>query len=118
MTRTYRELPCGCLVSEDGGGGLIPCYYPEIGQRETDLHNICMDKYFRNRDTTRATPPYRTGKEDFKRFVIIEVKVCKYPDCVNYNKEATHYCCNGCSYDDYDRVRSLIEDLEYIIERL
>jgi len=26
-SRTYdRELPCGCLISSDSGGGLIPCY--------------------------------------------------------------------------------------------
>jgi len=24
MSRIYTELPCGCLVSCDGGGGLIP----------------------------------------------------------------------------------------------
>ena len=24
MSRTYTELSCGCLISCDGGGGLIP----------------------------------------------------------------------------------------------
>lgn len=34
-SRTYDiELDCGCMLSADGGGGLIPCrggmgYYPE-----------------------------------------------------------------------------------------
>lgn len=23
-----RKLKCGCIVSSDGGGGLIPCCYP------------------------------------------------------------------------------------------
>jgi len=45
--RRYEELPCGCLISEDGGGGLIPCSYPEIGQKVTKLHKKCMDLYFR-----------------------------------------------------------------------
>lgn len=27
MGRTYTQLECGCLVSEDGGGGLIPCEF-------------------------------------------------------------------------------------------
>ena len=27
MARTYnKELKCGCLISLDGGGGLIDCY--------------------------------------------------------------------------------------------
>ena len=27
MTRTYnRELSCGCLISSDAGGGLMPCF--------------------------------------------------------------------------------------------
>ena len=45
--RRYEELPCGCLISEDEGGGLIPCCYPEIGQKITKLHKKCMDLYFR-----------------------------------------------------------------------
>ena len=46
MGRIYEELPCGCLVSEDGGGALIPCCYPEIGQEESELHKKCMKLYF------------------------------------------------------------------------
>ena len=45
--RVYDELPCGCLVSEDGGGGLIPCCYPEVGQQEPEAHKKCMQLYFR-----------------------------------------------------------------------
>ena len=45
--RIYNELPCGCLVSEGGGGALIPCCYPEIGQIETELHKKCMKLYFK-----------------------------------------------------------------------
>jgi hypothetical protein len=27
MARYYETLKCGCLISEDGGGGLLPCAY-------------------------------------------------------------------------------------------
>ena len=28
MGRIYdRKLECGCWISSDGGGGVIPCYY-------------------------------------------------------------------------------------------
>ena len=28
--RIYTKLECGCLISCDGGGGLIPCTYDEV----------------------------------------------------------------------------------------
>lgn len=34
-SRCYdRELKCGCLISADGGGGLLPCSYPEVSTEE------------------------------------------------------------------------------------
>ena len=53
MGRIYEELPCGCLVSEDGGGGLLPCCYPEAGQKETPLHKECMRLYFKENKTLK-----------------------------------------------------------------
>jgi hypothetical protein len=44
MGREYEQLDCGCYVSEDGGGGLIPCCYEE--KDETPLHKKCMKEYF------------------------------------------------------------------------
>lgn len=32
-------------------------------------------------------------------------KECKYPDCVNYTKTATIYCCLACSCDHTDYLR-------------
>ncbi len=32
-------------------------------------------------------------------------KGCKYKLCVNYKPRSRNYCCNGCSYDDYDYHR-------------
>lgn len=34
MSRLYHELECGCLVSCDGGGGLIPCDF--LGDENPD----------------------------------------------------------------------------------
>jgi hypothetical protein len=53
--RIYTELPCGCLVSEDGGGGLIPCCYPEIGQKPSELHKQCMKDYFKKSVDAKKT---------------------------------------------------------------
>jgi hypothetical protein len=59
MSRIYTELPCGCYVSEDGGGGLIPCdasgmYDEEPTTHEPEkvkLHNKSHEEYkARNHD--------------------------------------------------------------------
>ena len=49
--RIYEELPCGCLVSKDGGGGLMPCCYSGLGQEETEIHKKCMKLYFEEHKT-------------------------------------------------------------------
>ena len=62
--RIYEELPCGCLVSEDGGGALIPCCYPEVGQEETELHKQCMELYFEDKKTIQEIQEIiKTAKE-------------------------------------------------------
>jgi len=47
MSRTYIQLECGCLISCDGGGGLIPCDYdenPNCKSREyMDEHKSCSE---------------------------------------------------------------------------
>jgi len=42
-SRTYdRELKCGCLISSDGGGGCIPCYYGYgCDKEDCDENNQC-----------------------------------------------------------------------------
>jgi hypothetical protein len=32
-----RVLSCGCCISTDKGGGLIPCCYPGYGATEEDM---------------------------------------------------------------------------------
>lgn len=32
-----RILKCGCMISTDGGGGLLPCCYPGYGATEEDI---------------------------------------------------------------------------------
>ena len=50
------------------------------------------------------------GTNSYKEFLQrIDRNICRYPDCVNYSKDAKGYCCNGCSFDDFDRVRLLRE---------
>ena len=52
--RIYEKLACGCLVSEDGGGGLIPCCYPEVGDNPTELHKKCMTEYFKRKNEEKT----------------------------------------------------------------
>jgi len=44
--RIYEELPCGCLVSREDQA-MIPCCYPEVGQRPSKLHLRCMELFFK-----------------------------------------------------------------------
>ena len=43
MSRTYTELSCGCQVSCDDGGGLIPCENEGDckSYRYTEEHRFC-----------------------------------------------------------------------------
>ena len=47
MSRTYTELKCGCLISCDGGGGLVPCDSNSLGtgtcyaDKWTKQHKFC-----------------------------------------------------------------------------
>lgn len=61
--RIYKQLPCGCYVSEDGGGALIPCCYPEIGQKETKIHKLCMKLYFKECKTVEEIHAIIKGRE-------------------------------------------------------
>lgn len=42
MTRILEELPCGCLVGDEG---MMPCSYEE--EDMTDLHKRCMHLFYR-----------------------------------------------------------------------
>lgn len=65
--RIYTELPCGCLVSEDGGGALIPCCYPEVGGEESELHKICMELYFEKHKSVEEIQNFVEEKGLWKR---------------------------------------------------
>ncbi len=42
MSREYRTLECGCLVSCENGGGLIPCDGEYcLSDAFLDIHRIC-----------------------------------------------------------------------------
>ena len=52
-TRYYTiELECGCLISLDGGGGLIPCCYPGYGATKEQIEKC-----------ERAWEKYRNSEE-------------------------------------------------------
>jgi len=43
MSRSYIQLECGCLISCDGGGGLMPCDSKECKALEyTTKHKLCQ----------------------------------------------------------------------------
>lgn len=38
MGRTFdRQLTCGCALSSEGGGGVIPCCYPGYGASKAEM---------------------------------------------------------------------------------
>ena len=52
-SRTFDiHLDCGCLVSLDGGGGVIPCCYPGYGATEKEVKECdkAWEKYRKSKD--------------------------------------------------------------------
>lgn len=57
MSRTYDyTLPCGCMISVEGGGGCIPCH-AEYGNMKKNrdkealkLHEKSWKKYLKSKD--------------------------------------------------------------------
>ena len=46
MSRTYDiELECGCLISLDGGGGVMPCHYDDSDLNQVDRCNRAWKRY-------------------------------------------------------------------------
>jgi hypothetical protein len=62
-SRIYdKELRCGCLLSKDGSGGLIPCY-AEYGNMDNpddvkslDIHNRCWAKFEKSKEYKEYFP--------------------------------------------------------------
>ena len=49
--RTYdRKLKCGCMISSDGGGGLIPCFYDEATEKEEKRCKEAWDEWKKTDD--------------------------------------------------------------------
>lgn len=62
MSRIYdRELPCGCLISSDGGGGLIPCHAPISQPKLFKLHKDSWQEWIDSKD-------YQLHIEEIKTF--------------------------------------------------
>jgi len=57
-SRMYdRELECGCLISADGGGAVVPCSYPEVSTDKE--HEKCAKAWAE----WKKTPDYKLYKE-------------------------------------------------------
>ncbi len=59
--RTYdRELECGCLISSDGGGGLISCHYGcGCGKEGCERGNECNDCLAQEEKCRKARKKWR-----------------------------------------------------------
>lgn len=63
MSRIYdKELKCGCLLSNEGGGSVIPCY-AEWGDmnnpddvKALDLHNKCWAQFEKSKEYKEYFP--------------------------------------------------------------
>jgi len=62
MSRTYDiELKCGCWISEDGGGGLMPC--DPFGE-----NSKCVAfKYFKIKRKMKKQGRYQFNKKEIKK---------------------------------------------------
>lgn len=45
-----RELECGCLLSSDGGGGVIPCCYDYDDKEQAKKCNGAWVKFKKSKD--------------------------------------------------------------------
>lgn len=94
--REYEELSCGCLVSEDGGGGMIPCCYEE--KDGTELHTLCNEAYFKYGFTaSEIRKLHKTEKLCNIRSSFI--KIC--PICLAmYSIKELDKSCQVCTHDN------------------
>lgn len=75
--RIYEQLPCGCYVSNDGGGGLIPCCYPQVGQIETELHKKCMKLYFEENKTAKEIEDIWNKDKGETEMITMQIRIPK-----------------------------------------
>ena len=68
-----RELECGCLISTDGGGGLMPCHYGygcgKSGCNEKNECDECKKQVQRCQkawNEWRKTPDYKEHLKEIK----------------------------------------------------
>lgn len=50
-TRYYnRTLKCGCMISSDGGGGVIPCCYDNTNSKLIEKCNKAWEEWRKTKD--------------------------------------------------------------------
>ena len=63
--RTYDiTLDCGCMISLDGGGGLIPCCYPEVNNKEDKKQMVKCTKAW---NKYRKSKAYKIHEKEIQR---------------------------------------------------
>jgi hypothetical protein len=62
--RTYDiKLKCGCLISLDGGGGLVPCQYGcGCGKKGCEIDHICKSCKKQEELCRKTWDKYRKSK--------------------------------------------------------
>ena len=62
-----RTLKCGCMISSDGGGGLMPCNYGYgCGKEGCDENNLCDDCLEQNSKCVNAWREWKKT-DDYKK---------------------------------------------------
>lgn len=68
-----RTLKCGCMISSDGGGGLIPCHHGYgCGKEGCDKDNQCEDCIkqeelcIKSWEEWRKSPDYKKHLQEVK----------------------------------------------------
>ena len=84
-----RTLECGCMVSSDGGGGVMPCDYG----------------YGCGEETTRGAYTFKCGDEAKSG----KIQLCK--DCIKQGK----LCCK--SWDKWKKTKDYKKHLKEVAER-
>lgn len=92
--REYEELPCGCLVSEDSGDWVIPCYHEERDKNK--LHYECIKAHHYGFTAKEIKKLYKTKKLHNLRSHFI--KICPICLAIFSIKEANNSCYT-CTHD-------------------
>lgn len=90
MSRLYKELPCGCMVSEDGGGGYIPC--PASGWYDQEPTQHQPEKVELHRESMRQLTRKQRFAEEYRMPMQSVVKLVRLAKRAG---DCNTFSCNG-----------------------